>query len=89
MKRALLLIATVLAGCADKTQDVNVAIVEPSPIRLPAECTMKDQPFIDVPASDVTRSGAVNNYKANKDQYNRVLSRRSVCRAAIQAAQKG
>lgn len=89
MKRLLALsVATILAGCAPDAAPV-VTMVEPAPVSLPSECTSGDPAWVNLPDKDVKRSEAAKNYDTNKRQYNRVLARRSVCRAAITAAQKG
>lgn len=80
MRFAFVALACLVAGCADEAPIVTM--IEPEPVTLPAECTMTDARWVDIPDRDVTRSEAVKNYDANKDQYSRVLRRRAVCRAA-------
>lgn len=77
-----------LAGCT-KDEVPIVSIVEAEPPSLPAECTAPDAGWKELPEADVVRSEAVKNYDTNKGQYNRILNRRSVCRAAINAISKG
>lgn len=81
---ALLTIVVTLAGCA-KDEAPVVTVVEAEPITLPAECTAPDAPWLEVPDADVRRSEAVKRDDENKGRYNRILARRSVCRAAIKA----
>ena len=82
------LLALALAGCT-KDEVPIVSVVEAEPPSLPAECTAPDAAWKELPEADVTRSEAVKNYDTNKGQYNRILNRRSVCRAAIIAISKG
>ena len=79
------LIAICVAGCTKDDVPV-VTVVEAEPVALPAECTMPDPKWQPLPDGDVTRSQAVKQHDTNKGQYARVLARRSVCRAAINAS---
>lgn len=79
------LLALAFAGCT-KDEVPIVSVVEAEPPSLPAECTAPDAAWKELPEADVTRSEAVKNYDTNKGQYNRILNRRSVCRAAINAS---
>jgi hypothetical protein len=86
MKRYIFMAACLLAGCASKDADPVVSVVEAVPIALPAECTAPDAKWMELPAGDVTRSQAVAQHDTNKGRYNRILARRTVCRAAINAS---
>lgn len=83
-----LLLPMALMGCT-KDEVPIVSVVEAEPPSLPAECTAPDAAWKELPEADVMRSEAVKNYDQNKGQYNRILNRRSVCRAAINAISKG
>ena len=82
------MLAIAATGCA-KEEVPLISVVEAAPPSLPAECTSPDAAWKELPDADVTRSEAVKNYDQNKGQYNRILHRRSVCRAAINAISKG
>lgn len=85
--RALICIcaALICAACA-KDEVPVVTVVEAEPVSLPAECTAPDPKWQGLPDGDVTRSQAVKQHDTNKGNYNRILARRSVCRAAINAS---
>lgn len=80
-----ILLPLVLMGC-DKESEPVVTVVEAAPVELPAECTAPDPKWQGLPDGDVTRSQAVKQHDTNKGNYNRILARRSVCRAAINAS---
>lgn len=80
--------ALALAGC-DKDAVPIVTVVEAEPVTLPPECTAADARWAPLPDKDVTRSEAARNYDTNKRQYFRIVARRAVCRAAIQATNRG
>lgn len=84
----LILAAVALSGCSGKEAPI-VTMIEPEPLSLPAECTAPDAAWLPLSNADVKRSDAVKQHDTNKGRYNRILVRRSVCRAAINAAMKG
>lgn len=77
-------LALCVMGCTKDDVPV-ITVVEAEPPALPAECTAPDAAWQKLPDGDVTRAQAVKNYDANKRQYSRIITRRSVCRAAINA----
>lgn len=84
MRAFAVVLVLALAGCASKKGAPVVAFADLGPSALPAECTIRDQSWVNLPDGDVRRSDAARNYRLNKSQYRRVLKRRAVCRAAIQ-----
>lgn len=85
MKAVTVVLSLVLAGCATKKGAPVVAFADLGSSALPSECTIRDQAWVNLPDGDVRRSDAARNYRLNKSQYRRLIKRRAVCRAAIQA----
>lgn len=81
--------AIVCTGCAKDPPQVVMVEPEQTRIEFPAECTASDSSWVKLPNKDVTQAEAARNYSQNKNQYRKLLSRRSVCRAAVNAYRKG
>lgn len=85
MKR-LVILAAMMGGCAQEPKVVTV-VADPPKIHYPSECTQPDPEWRKLPDRDVLQSELARTYDQNRRQYQTVLRRRSVCRAAIKALQ--
>ena len=86
MRRALApIIGLGLLACAKEPEPVLVA-VPTKQIEMPVECTSADPKWADLPDADVKQSVAARTWRINKDNYNQVIGKRKVCRAAKAAS---
>lgn len=87
MKPLFALFAMATSMC---TPEVPTVVVTPAkPIALPAECTSSDTAWDEVPDADIKLSMSVRHDRINKDNYKAILSKRHVCRTAINATMGG
>lgn len=80
-----LIAAGVLGGCSKPEPVVHVVTVNAAK-ELPEECEATDPAWINLPDGEARRSTVARNYRANKDQYDRLLGARQICRSAVRAA---
>lgn len=86
---AVSLLSLGLGGCpGQEPPSPYVVTVSPELPRLPAECTMPDQKWTDIPDREFRSKELFRNYRVNKYAYGDIIARRRVCRAGILAGQK-
>lgn len=83
MKPLIALFAVVASQCAPEAP--TVVVTPAKPIVLPAECTSADAAWHQLPDADVKLFEAARHERINKDRYLELLSKRRVCRTAINA----
>ncbi|WP_414461841.1 hypothetical protein [Hyphomicrobium sp. DY-1] len=86
MKRIVLFATVVLAGCG--SDPVPAIMTQLATVDPPRECSTSDPKWTELPDADVKRSEAARNYQTNKEAFNAMRYRRSICRAGVEAAKK-
>ena len=71
-----------LSACSPEPTVVAVPL---KPIQYPPECTSPDPAWVELPDADVKLSVAARRERLNKNNYNSVIGKRSVCRKAHNA----
>ncbi len=86
MKRLIVVATVALAGCGG--DPVPAVLTQFATVDPPGECIASDAKWAELPDADVKSSDAARNYQTNKEAFNAMRHRRSICRAGIEAAKK-